>query len=310
MTKEQIEILIQHKEIGLVNEETGPNLNNGSMTFVSINGISYETSWDVVEVLWNFFYEKIEFYAEWESDIFKGRLISKLKLYSPSDEDIVLLLRKTIITENEKIESLNNELFKDSDKMNMDLFYPLTADEILSHKFVGDWIMTENILKILKFDLFKGAKINIDKKPKILFNIQNKIDEFFGNERIQIFFEIVAHTKNILYLQKRIQEIENPNSLAEKEKRIPAPLLALFCSLINNSSVSKQNGESAIEFCKKICSQFNFKYTDRVRQNYTSTIDNYNSKKMTKVKTIILPLIDEDIKKTINNFIDSKKLYA
>jgi hypothetical protein len=167
----------------------------------------------VVEVAWQLFYEKIKKNVEWESDIFQGRLSSKLKLYSPADEDKILLLRKTIIIENEKLESLNNELFKDSDKFNMDLFYPLSADEILSLKFVGDWILTEDILEFLKFDLFKGAKICINGMPEILFNIQDKIDGFFETEHTQIFFEIVAHTENILYLKNTIEKIENENIL-------------------------------------------------------------------------------------------------
>lgn len=47
----------------------------------------------------------------------------------------------------------NQILFKDSDKMNKDLFYSLYAGEIWTPKFVGDWILREDFLDFLKFDL-------------------------------------------------------------------------------------------------------------------------------------------------------------
>lgn len=206
MEKKQIKTLLDHGELDL-----SPDFNAGSMSFLSIGEISYHVSQDVVDVAWHLFYEKIKDHVEWESDIFQQRILDKLVLYPPVIEDKVFLLRKTIIKENEKLESLNDEIFKGFEKMEMDFFYPLAADHILNPKFVGDWVLNESFLEILKFDLFKGAKINVNDMPEICIDTRDKLDGFFETNRTKIPFEIVAHTNNILYLKKLIEDLENEN---------------------------------------------------------------------------------------------------
>ncbi|MBL0342687.1 MAG: hypothetical protein IPP71_18420 [Bacteroidetes bacterium] len=73
-------------------------------------------------------------------------------------------------------------------------------------------------------------------------------------------------------------------TLVEREKAIPpqqpetktnklkAPVLALFCYLINESGMNKKEENESVEnYCKRICKQFKLTYSDRIRQNFNGS---------------------------------------
>jgi hypothetical protein len=90
----------------------------------------------------------------------------------------------------------------------------------------------------------------------------------------------------------------------QKSEKVKAPVLALFCSLINEIGIDKkEETESAPKYCKRICEKYSFLYTDRVRQNYYG-----NRTKQTRKVFIekVLPLLDAETKSKIQKYLDTK----
>lgn len=105
------------------------------------------------------------------------------------------------------------------------------------------------------------------------------------------------------------QQVKNtpPQSEAKAEQeKIKAPVLALFCSLINEIGIDKQGeNESATSYCKRICEKHNLTYTDRVRQNYYGKKSKINQREFDQM---VLPLLDAEMKTKIQKHLDTKQL--
>ena len=89
-----------------------------------------------------------------------------------------------------------------------------------------------------------------------------------------------------------------------KSDKIKAPVLGLFCNLINRIGIDKkEETESATVYCKRICDKFQLTYTDRVRQNY-----NVNETKtlIQELTEKVFPFIDNETKDKIEKYLDSK----
>lgn len=103
------------------------------------------------------------------------------------------------------------------------------------------------------------------------------------------------------------------NNSEKIQKRINTPLIALFCYISNEAELLKrENHETVLTFCKRVCKKYNLPFSDRVRQNYSTS---YNKNNIEKVKELIFPLIDEKSRTTIIKYLDNKppqkqKLYA
>ena len=93
-------------------------------------------------------------------------------------------------------------------------------------------------------------------------------------------------------------------------KSISRESTALFCSIVNHLEIDCRDHEvdsKAADYCKRVCTNFNLTYKDKVRQLYSdkptikkSDIHRVNLQKM------ILPLVDKEIAKQINLFIESE----
>ncbi len=97
-----------------------------------------------------------------------------------------------------------------------------------------------------------------------------------------------------------------------KVGKLSAPVIASFCSLVNQGNIIPKGEETVEVYCKKICEKFQLIYTDRVRQNFAENVTSKNTK---KVKALILPKIEVEIKNQITKYLDTKettkqKLYA
>jgi hypothetical protein len=90
-----------------------------------------------------------------------------------------------------------------------------------------------------------------------------------------------------------------------KTNKLNAPVLGLFCSLINKIGIDKKKErESATVYCERICGKFKIPYTDRVRQNYNV---NETKKLIQELTEKVLPLIDTETKNSIQKYLDNKQ---
>jgi len=100
--------------------------------------------------------------------------------------------------------------------------------------------------------------------------------------------------------------LEQKQALPPKKNNAPqAPELGFFCSLIHRIGIDKKDEtESAIHYCQRVCAKFKLDYTDRVRQNY----NNSETKKLRKdLIEKVLPLIDNETKVLVENYLDNKQ---
>ena len=135
----------------------------------------------------------------------------------------------------------------------------------------------------------------------------------FDFEEYQKFIdtsEPIAFLFNIseLYVQmKRLEmfrEFLKENQQTKFDK-IKAPVLGLFCNLINRIGIDKkEETESATVYCKRICDKFQLTYTDRVRQNYNV---NETKKLIQELTEKVFPFIDNVTKDKIEKYLDSKQ---
>lgn len=136
---------------------------------------------------------------------------------------------------------------------------------------------------ISEFGYYAGIVSQVDKMVDSYFELFQKFDKGCDCEQTNQF----QQTKN-----------------KQANETIKAPVLALFCSLIDEIRIDKkEETESAPKYCKRICEKYGFTYTDRVRQNY------YGSKTKTIRKEFIdkvLPLLDAGIKDVIQKHLDNK----
>jgi len=96
-----------------------------------------------------------------------------------------------------------------------------------------------------------------------------------------------------------------PQQTKTKTDKLKAPVLGLFCSLINKIGIDKKDEtESATVYCERICGNFKLPYTDRVRQNYNV---NENKKLIKELTEKVLPLIDNETKILVEKYLDNKQ---
>ena len=110
-----------------------------------------------------------------------------------------------------------------------------------------------------------------------------------------------------VYLENLLIQLNTPAPIQPETKtdKIKAPVLGLFCNLINKIGIDKkEETESASIYCKRICDKFNLPYTDRVRQNYNVKEIKKLIQELTKK---VLPLIDNETKILVQEYLDSKQ---
>jgi len=108
------------------------------------------------------------------------------------------------------------------------------------------------------------------------------------------------------YLESFIIHLKNPapQQTETKTDKLKAPVLGLFCSLINKIGIDKRGEtESAKVYCERICVKFKLPYTDRVRQNYNV---NETKRLIQELTENVLPLIDNESKISVQKYLDSK----
>jgi hypothetical protein len=179
------------------------------------------------------------------------------------------------------------------------------------------------LLKKTRLEIFEKVKQNFieERKIKKLSTFDFEIGCLYHNW-LKREFEIIKNwlldkpsNSDQLEISKYKQFLElemiqtereiNPLSKQTETKKIAAPVLGLFCSLINKIGIDKRDETESISvYCERICGKFKLPYTDRVRQNYNEI----ETKKLIKdLIEKVLPLIDNETKISIQKYLDNKQ---
>jgi hypothetical protein len=183
-----------------------------------------------------------------------------------------------------------NERYKDITGESLELEYQneINLAELLVFKYGQDYISHPRLDKLAILNEFFGIR-------ETEFGQQT-----FSTNRIMLLTKIYFNALN-----NTLKTALTPQQPKTKTDKIKAPILGLFCSLINKINIDKKDEtESATVYCERICGKFKLPYTDRVRQNYNV---NETKKLMKELTEKVLPLIDIETKNLIQEYIDTKQ---
>jgi hypothetical protein len=128
--------------------------------------------------------------------------------------------------------------------------------------------------------------------PEIILIDNNQVKV---NVNTQLLHELLSDIKEIA----TGKPIESP-----KEQKPVAPVIGLFCQLVNDLEILKRGSETVAIYCQQVCEKFGLIYTDRVRQCYPHKPTKEHTQ---AVIDIILPKQDEGVRNKIVEYLDSKK---
>jgi len=202
--------------------------------------------------------------------------ISKVKLHTKSSLiEVLINTTNKLLTEINGLTQYEKDQIEDPDKLKLEL-----------------------IINSRKLKLKEGYKnSSSDEEHKY----RKILKEWFNDEK-KFIHEIAPLLKSKKVDKEKQRNIE-----------ISAPTIALFCYLVNESgAVGKNENESVLQYCKRICNQFNLKFTDRVRQGF---LNSASKKNLEKVKSLILAKIDSTNRELVMKYIDNnqpskQKMYA
>jgi len=96
-----------------------------------------------------------------------------------------------------------------------------------------------------------------------------------------------------------------PQQTKTKTDQLKAPIIALFCSVLNDAGIiRKLETESVQTYCKRVCNVFEFTYKIRIGKAFYNS-DNKANKD--KIKNLILPLIDFKTSKSVSDYLDNEQ---
>lgn len=226
MQKKQLQILRDHGELwtdqdvqkyfshnhkenkaGLHKLFKGNDLQMSVFSSIPINEEYYCVDQKVFKILEQMF-ESYLLYEGNSNPLYQDWIKNKLTLYSPLNEDKKRLLCNEIIGINEELDFLLMEAFGTQ--------IPMPTDE---KQLKSKWYLflskedVVSLVELLKFDIFDGERIESFDSPffseasekSCLLNIY-----FSQHDEIQMLCKIVSLIENINYLNKLIEELENP----------------------------------------------------------------------------------------------------
>jgi hypothetical protein len=172
-------------------------------------------------------------------------------------------------------------------------------------KLIGEyWKLTEQIR--VSYD--KSDFDNTDAYENEMFCKDCEEIMYLNWERIEDF--TAFSTPDEIERKFSITDILNTKALPPQQNKtktdkLKAPVLGLFCGIINKIGIDKRvETESANIYCERICVKYKLLYTDRVRQNYNV---NETKKLIQELTEKVLPLIDKETKKLIQEYLESKQ---
>jgi len=113
--------------------------------------------------------------------------------------------------------------------------------------------------------------------------------------------------------KQKIQEAkalaEAPVPIAETKSTVTAPVIALFCAIVNDSNqLIKGIDESKADYCKRVCKAYNFDYSDNIRQKFKDGIPEIkpNNTHFKTMRNSILNLLEPDKKNPIETYLNGR----
>jgi hypothetical protein len=128
---------------------------------------------------------------------------------------------------------------------------------------------------------------------------------YYSKYRDHIFIDDLIKIKSI------IQKVAIDNK-KNKEKNISAPIIGLFCDIINNSGIIIQGELNKKSYCDIVMKKFKINGNpDSVRRYYNGYLDLKNSSKnLIAINELIIPNLPKEIKNKVKTFINNKtKIY-
>ena len=177
----------------------------------------------------------------------------------------------------------------------------------------------EKVLQLIKNEYESNLNTSIEYLENIIYqseDYKNLVEvsrnigrNIINNKQHPDFGILKKHiSEQLEYIERNNKIIKAlpPQQTGTKTDKLKAPVLGLFCSLINKIGIDKKDEtESATVYCERICGKFKLPYTERVRQNYNVK----ETKKLIQELTEkVLPLIDNETKNSVEKYLDSKQL--
>jgi hypothetical protein len=221
----------------------------------------------------------------------------------PSGPEQILIFNKVIKDHLSKADEGGTEYNRYKNRVfssdyNIDIFsQKLIAETTLKNKIDLIDHQVNSLLKTFQFPneyFTTRSRIELSDYYNIDGNGVNESDLFnflLGNNKIDYTSHVISvgdhlkiqHTNNIIaYYKWLLQENESitntpnikrraGNIKVNQSPKIGNPVIALFCTLLNESELIKKDpGENNSEYCERICKQFEFVYTEKVRQLFNS----------------------------------------
>lgn len=179
-------------------------------------------------------------------------------------------------------------------------------------KYGEDYILEKKLDSVQLTEILHYAEIRFDEYSEEINNELEKDPAYdsWTEEQLQENFQEIASKHKFFidssYVIGLIEDYceEQDTTDSNSEKKLTAPVIALFCRLVNDSNViKKEDNEIVSAFCERICAKFNLPYTDRIRQNFNNSVTPTHKK---KVREQILPKIDKSTSDLIYKYLDSK----
>jgi hypothetical protein len=181
--------------------------------------------------------------------------------------------------------------------------------------FPNEYYTQKSLIELSDYFNTTGIGVNVSD----LFNFlvgNNKID--YSSQVISVGDHIkILHISNIIFYYKwLLQENESiiytpppkqgvGNTKVKHKSKIENQVIALFCALLNESElIKKEPGENIGIYCERICKQFEFKYTEKVRQLFSSR---HTKRHIEKLKLVIHSKDPHPIYIELLEFIQSKR---
>lgn len=239
MTKEQIDLLIEHGELwtdehycqSLKNKSKDPGLTQGnhlipSNVTIDIEGKIFNLDKKLYAVLDRIFKGNLELISDSLIECFKEMISDKIQYYSSLKEDKIKLFGDLIIQEGKKLEDVTGRVsgIKHVEAMKSFWFFDIAE---AGHELIC----------CLKFDVLNGERIETFDFPykKRLPNFSKLVDLYHRKELEKIY---KSHTQieKIKYLKELIVELDNPDKPglypipgSEIKSSHPDPIENIFC---------------------------------------------------------------------------------
>ena len=123
---------------------------------------------------------------------------------------------------------------------------------------------------------------------------------YYNKYRGHIFIDDLIKIKSIIHKAA----IDNKKN---KEKNISAPIIGLFCDIINNSGTIIQGELNKKSYCDIVMKKFNINANpDSVRRYYNGYLDLKNSSKnLIAINELIIPKLPKEIQNKVKSFINN-----